>query len=128
MLGLIPADTDFSIFADPEHAGETFHRIRGKNPLRLSRLGKSLTLQFFIFPSSCSAALLRQLHFIWASRAGWPGLDIAFLLDAASYHTDRDTVERIKAGTLQARGRVSRVQGQGQRQGQFELLHIMLHV
>ena len=55
MLGLIPADTDFSIFADPEHAG-------------------------------------------------WPGLDIAFLLDAASYHTDRDTVDRIKTGTLQARG------------------------
>ena len=51
-LGLIPADTDFSIFANPEHGA-------------------------------------------------WPGLDIAFLLDAAAYHTDRDTVDRIKAGTLQ---------------------------
>ena len=31
----------------------------------------------------------------------WPGLDVAFLLDAAAYHTDRDTADRIRAGTLQ---------------------------
>jgi len=30
-----------------------------------------------------------------------PGLDIAFLLDGAAYHTDRDTVDRIRRGTLQ---------------------------
>ena len=36
-----------------------------------------------------------------------PGLDIAFLLDGAAYHTDRDTPARIRAGTLQVsqRGR-----------------------
>jgi len=51
-LGLIPAETDFSIFSDPVHGA-------------------------------------------------WPGLDIAFLLDAAAYHTDRDTVDRIKVGSLQ---------------------------
>jgi len=32
-----------------------------------------------------------------------PGLDIAFLLDGAAYHTDRDTPARIRAGTLQVR-------------------------
>ena len=31
-----------------------------------------------------------------------PGLDIAFLLDGAAYHTDRDAVGRIRRGTLQA--------------------------
>lgn len=51
-LGLVPADTDFSVFAHPEHGA-------------------------------------------------WPGLDIAFMLDAGAYHTDRDTVDRIKPGTLQ---------------------------
>lgn len=30
-----------------------------------------------------------------------PGLDIAFLLDGAAYHTDRDTVDRLRPGTLQ---------------------------
>jgi hypothetical protein len=32
-----------------------------------------------------------------------PGLDIAFLLDGAAYHTDRDTVDRLRPGTLQVR-------------------------
>jgi hypothetical protein len=36
-----------------------------------------------------------------------PGLDIAFLLDGAAYHTDRDTPDRIRTGTLQVRLRVS---------------------
>ena len=53
-LELLPAGTDFSVFAHPEHGA-------------------------------------------------LPGLDIAFLLDAAAYHTDRDTVDRIRPGTLQAR-------------------------
>lgn len=30
-----------------------------------------------------------------------PGLDIAFLLDGAAYHTDRDTLERLRPGTVQ---------------------------
>ena len=30
-----------------------------------------------------------------------PGLDIAFLLDGAAYHTDRDTVDRLRPGTVQ---------------------------
>lgn len=33
-----------------------------------------------------------------------PGLDVAFLLDGAAYHTDRDTVARLRSGTLQAMG------------------------
>ncbi len=33
-----------------------------------------------------------------------PGLDVAFLLDGAAYHTDRDSVGRIRPGTLQAMG------------------------
>ena len=53
-LGLLPAATDFSVFAHPDHMA-------------------------------------------------LPGLDIAFLLDASAYHTDRDTVDRIKPGTLQVR-------------------------
>jgi Peptidase family M28 len=36
-----------------------------------------------------------------------PGLDIAFLLDGAAYHTDRDTVDRLRPGTLQARRHAS---------------------
>ena len=32
-----------------------------------------------------------------------PGLDVAFLLDAAAYHTHQDTLERIRPGTVQAR-------------------------
>ena len=35
-----------------------------------------------------------------------PGLDIAFLLDGAAYHTDRDTVDRIRTGTLQVPMRI----------------------
>lgn len=30
-----------------------------------------------------------------------PGLDVAFLLDAAAYHTHCDTLERIRPGTVQ---------------------------
>ena len=37
-----------------------------------------------------------------------PGLDIAFLLDGAAYHTDRDTVDRLRPGTLQVRCWASR--------------------
>lgn len=33
-----------------------------------------------------------------------PGLDVAFLLDAAAYHTHCDTLERIRPGTVQALG------------------------
>lgn len=33
-----------------------------------------------------------------------PGLDVAFLLDGTAYHTDRDTVDRIRPGTIQAMG------------------------
>lgn len=39
--------------------------------------------------------------FSYGHHGAWPGLDIAFLLDAAAYHTDRDTTSRIRAGTLQ---------------------------
>ena len=31
----------------------------------------------------------------------WPGLDIAHILDSASYHTMQDTVGRIRPGILQ---------------------------
>ena len=41
--------------------------------------------------------------FSYAHQGRWPGVDIAFLLDAAAYHTDRDTTDRIRKGTLQVR-------------------------
>lgn len=31
----------------------------------------------------------------------WPGLDIAHILDSASYHTKQDTLERLRPGILQ---------------------------
>ncbi|CAD7699352.1 unnamed protein product [Ostreobium quekettii] len=34
----------------------------------------------------------------------YPGVDIATVLDAAPYHTDRDTFERIRRGTIQEYG------------------------
>lgn len=34
-----------------------------------------------------------------------PGIDLAYILDGAAYHTNRDTVERIRKGTVQVRGR-----------------------
>ena len=40
--------------------------------------------------------------FSYGRQGAWPGLDVAFLLDAAAYHTDRDTTARIRSGTLQA--------------------------
>jgi hypothetical protein len=39
--------------------------------------------------------------FSYAHQGRWPGVDVAFLLDAAAYHTDRDTTDRIRPGTLQ---------------------------
>ena len=30
-----------------------------------------------------------------------PGIDVAFILDAEAYHTDRDATKRIRPGTLQ---------------------------
>jgi hypothetical protein len=53
-LGLIPADTDYSMFSYKKNA-----------------VGQ------------------------------WPGIDVAFMLDSEAYHTTRDTVDRIRAGTLQ---------------------------
>ena len=41
-------------------------------------------------------------HLFSAQQQGrMPGLDIASLLDAASYHTSRDRPERIRPGSLQ---------------------------
>lgn len=37
-----------------------------------------------------------------------PGLDVAFLLDASSYHTHQDTPDRIRPGTMQASAPCSR--------------------
>ncbi|DBB01398.1 TPA: hypothetical protein ACH3X1_000064 [Trebouxia sp. C0004] len=34
----------------------------------------------------------------------WPGLDIAHILDSASYHTKQDNLERLRPGILQAMG------------------------
>ena len=41
--------------------------------------------------------------FSYVHQGRWPGVDVAFLLDAAAYHTDRDTTDRIRTGTLQVR-------------------------
>ena len=32
----------------------------------------------------------------------WPGLDIAHILDSATYHTRQDSLERLRSGILQA--------------------------
>ena len=32
----------------------------------------------------------------------WPGLDIAHILDSATYHTRQDSLERLRPGILQA--------------------------
>ena len=32
-----------------------------------------------------------------------PGIDLAYILDGAAYHTERDTVARIRKGTVQVR-------------------------
>lgn len=34
-----------------------------------------------------------------------PGIDLAYILDGAAYHTKQDTVARIRKGTVQARSR-----------------------
>ena len=65
---------------------------------------------------SCQAAVLQDCfalgiipadsdyHLFSAQQQGrLPGLDVASLLDAASYHTRCDTPERIRPGSLQAR-------------------------
>ena len=31
----------------------------------------------------------------------WPGLDIAHILDSASYHTKQDNLQRLRPGILQ---------------------------
>ena len=61
--------------------------------------------------------------FSYAHEGRWPGVDVAFLLDAAAYHTDRDTTDRIRQSTLQVatadscpatfRSHVGHVQAQG---------------
>lgn len=32
----------------------------------------------------------------------WPGLDIAHILDSATYHTRQDSLQRLRPGILQA--------------------------
>lgn len=43
----------------------------------------------------------RQLSY--RHRGGLPGIDIAYLLSGAAYHTDRDTLDAIRPGVLQVR-------------------------
>ena len=40
-----------------------------------------------------------------AHHGSLPGIDIAYILDGAAYHTKQDTVQRIRRGTVQARSR-----------------------
>lgn len=46
----------------------------------------------------------RQLSY--RHRGGLPGIDVAYLLTGAAYHTDRDTLQAIRPGVLQVCGRV----------------------
>jgi hypothetical protein len=41
----------------------------------------------------------RQLSYL--HRGGLPGIDVAYLLSGAAYHTDRDTLAAIRPGVLQ---------------------------
>jgi hypothetical protein len=53
----------------------------------------------------CTAGLVlgdtdyRQLSYL--HRGGLPGIDVAYLLGGAAYHTDRDTLAAIRPGVLQ---------------------------
>lgn len=40
-----------------------------------------------------------------------PGIDIAYIMDGAAYHTNQDTVERIRKGTVQVPLPVGRANG-----------------
>lgn len=44
----------------------------------------------------------RQLSYL--HRGKLPGIDIAYLLAGAAYHTDRDTLDAIRPGVLQVLG------------------------
>ena len=35
-----------------------------------------------------------------------PGIDIAYILDGAAYHTKQDTLERIRKGTVQVNTKI----------------------
>lgn len=75
------------------------HRVRTRGWLR-GTLGLSPQ---DIFDMGLLPADTDFRMFSYGRQGAWPGLDIAFLLDAAAYHTDRDTTARIRRGTLQAR-------------------------
>jgi hypothetical protein len=54
--------------------------------------------------SRCAGLVLgdtdyRQLSYL--HRGGLPGIDVAYLLSGAAYHTDRDTLAAIRPGVLQ---------------------------
>eukprot|EP01025_Chloroclados_australasicus_P050534 TRINITY_DN581_c1_g1_i6.p1 TRINITY_DN581_c1_g1~~TRINITY_DN581_c1_g1_i6.p1 ORF type:complete len:922 (+),score=66.77 TRINITY_DN581_c1_g1_i6:62-2767(+) len=52
-----------------------------------------------IIPADTDARMFSYRDYGWL-----PGIDMAFFKDAAAYHTDRDNVERIQAGSLQEVG------------------------
>ncbi len=61
----------------------------------------SLSPQQDIFDMGLLPADTDFRMFSYGHHGQWPGIDIAFLLDAAAYHTDRDITTRIRPGTLQ---------------------------
>lgn len=43
--------------------------------------------------------------FSYATLGKWPGIDVAFILDSATYHTSRDKLHRLQQGACQVRHR-----------------------
>ena len=43
--------------------------------------------------------------FSYATLGKWPGIDVAFILDSATYHTSRDKLQRLQHGACQVRRR-----------------------
>ena len=43
--------------------------------------------------------------FSYATLGKWPGIDVAFILDSATYHTSRDKLHRLQRGACQVRRR-----------------------
>ena len=41
--------------------------------------------------------------FSYATLGKWPGIDVAFILDSATYHTSRDKLQRLQRGACQVR-------------------------
>jgi hypothetical protein len=84
------------------------HRIPSYSGQSSTTLFNSLLLLFAASQDVFDAGLVvgdtdfRQLSY--RHMGALPGLDIAYLLDGAVYHTNRDSLERLRTGVVQVGG------------------------